>query len=147
LSLYGLPQGSVFQTLGSTNTCHSAPNILAQQGDYTSAAFHGNVGSFWNRTDTYQSFGCDYFFDSEFYDEAKDRSMEYGLNDKLFVHDSAGYPEQLPQPFYSKFRTVCHHFPYPFDQHNTELPTAQTGDHTINSYFVTAHYAEQAQEV
>ena len=66
LSLYGLPQGSMFQSLGSTNTFHSAPNILAQHGGYTSAAFHGHVGSFWNRTDTYQSFGYDFFFDSEF---------------------------------------------------------------------------------
>lgn len=146
LSLYGLPQGSVFQTLGSTNTFHSAPNILAQQGDYTSAAFHGNVGSFWNRTDTYQSFGYDYFFDSEFYDVSGDRSMEYGLKDKLFFHDSAEYLEQLPQPFYSKFLTVSHHFPYPLDEQNTEFPTAQTDDDTINNYFVTAHYADQALE-
>ncbi len=146
LSLYGLPQGSVFQTLGSTNTFHSAPNILAQQGDYTSAAFHGNVGSFWNRTDTYQSFGYDYFFDSEFYDVSGNRSMEYGLKDKLFFHDSAEYLEQLPQPFYSKFLTVSHHFPYPLDEQNTEFPTAQTDDDTINNYFVTAHYADQALE-
>lgn len=146
LSLYGLPQGSVFQTLGSTNTFHSAPNILEQHGDYTSAAFHGNVGSFWNRTDTYQSFGYDYFFDSEFYDVSGDRSMEYGLKDKLFFHDSAEYLEQLPQPFYSKFITVSHHFPYPLDEENTEFPAAQTEDDTINNYFVTAHYADQALE-
>ena len=146
MSLYGLPQGSVFQTLGSTNTFHSAPNILDQHGDYTSAAFHGNVGSFWNRTDTYQSFGYDYFFDSEFYDVSGDRSMEYGLKDKLFFHDSTEYLEQLPQPFYSKFITVSHHFPYPLDEANTEFPAAQTEDDTINNYFVTAHYADQALE-
>ncbi len=146
LSLYGLPQGSVFQTLGSANTFHSAPNILEQQGGYTSAAFHGNVGSFWNRTDTYQNFGYDYFFDSEFYDVSGERSMEYGLKDKLFFHDSAEYLEQLPQPFYSKFLTVSHHFPYPLDEQNTEFPTAQTDDDTINNYFVTAHYADQALE-
>ncbi|MFA7746043.1 LTA synthase family protein [Salinicoccus roseus] len=146
LSLYGLPQGSVFQSLGSTNTFHSAPNILAQQGDYTSAAFHGNVGSFWNRTDTYRSFGYDFFFDAEFYDVSGDRSMEYGLKDKLFFHDSVEYLEQLPQPFYSKFLTVSHHFPYPLDEENVEFPAAQTEDDTINNYFVTAHYADQALE-
>ncbi|SOC40727.1 LTA synthase family protein [Salinicoccus kekensis] len=146
LSLYGLPQGSVFQTLGSTNTFHSASNILEQHGGYTSAAFHGNVGSFWNRTDTYRSFGYDYFFDSEFYDVSGDRSMEYGLKDKLFFHDSVEYLEQLPQPFYSKFLTVSHHFPYPLDEENVEFPAAQTDDNTINNYFVTAHYADQALE-
>ena len=146
LSLYGLPQGSAFQTLGSTNTFHSAPNILDQHGDYTSAAFHGNVGSFWNRTDTYRSFGYDFFFDSEFYDVSGDRSMEYGLKDKLFFHDSVEYLEQLPQPFYSKFITVSHHFPYPLDEANVDFPAARTGDDTINNFFVTAHYADQALE-
>src|SRR5699024_9308138 len=126
LSLYGMPHGSVFQTLGATHTFHSAPNMLAQRGDHTSAAFHGNVGLCWNRTDTYQSLGYDYFFDSEFYDVSGERSMEYGLKDKLFFHDSAEYLEQLPQPFYFKFITVSHHFPYPLDEQNTEFPTAQT---------------------
>lgn len=146
LSLYGLPQGSAFQTLGSTNTFHSTPNILGEKAGYTSAAFHGNVGSFWNRTDTYQQFGYDFFFDAEFYDLSGDRSMEYGLKDKLFFHDSAEYLEQLPQPFYSKFVTVTHHFPYPLDDINVDFPAADTDDETINNYFVTAHYADQAIE-
>nr|WP_082103670.1 LTA synthase family protein [Salinicoccus halodurans] len=50
----------------------------------------------------------------------------------------------LPQPFYSKFLTVSHHFPYPLDEENVEFPAAQTEDDTINNYFVTAHYADQA---
>ena len=58
--------------------------------------------------------------------------MEYGLKDKLFFHDSAEYLEQLPQPFYSKFLTVSHHFPYPLDEENVEFPAAQTEDDTIN---------------
>lgn len=145
-SLYGLPQGSAFQTLGSTNTFHAAPNVLKQEAGYTSAAFHGNVGSFWNRNDTYQQFGYDYFFDSAFYDVSGDNSMEYGLKDKLFFNESAQYLEQLPQPFYSKFITVTNHFPYPLDEQNAGFPTAQTNDETINQYFATANYADQAIE-
>lgn len=145
-SLYGLPQGSAFQTLGTSNTFYSTPNILEQEAGYTSAAFHGNVGSFWNRTDTYQSFGYDYFFDSEFYDLSEDRSMEYGLKDKLFFHDSVEYIEQLPQPFYSKFVTVTHHFPYPLDEENVNFPRANTEDETINNFFTTAHYLDEAVE-
>lgn len=144
-SLFGLPEGSVFQTLGSTNTFHATPNILSKEG-YTTAAFHGNVGSFWNRTDTYQQFGYDYFFDAEFYDVSEDRSLEYGLKDKLFFHDSVEYLEQLPQPFYSKFITVTHHFPYPLDEQNAGFPLGQTDDETINQYFATANYADQAIE-
>ncbi|MER2063815.1 MAG: LTA synthase family protein, partial [Alkalibacterium sp.] len=145
-SLYGLPEGSAFQTLGSTNTFHAAPSILGEKAGYTSAAFHGNVGSFWNRTDTYRNFGFDYFFDSEFYDVSGDRSLEYGLKDKLFFNDSVEYIEQLPQPFYTKFVTVTNHFPYPLDEKNQGFPEAQTSDETINQYFATANYLDQAVE-
>lgn len=145
-SLFGLPQGSAFQTLGTSNTFQAAPSILEQEAGYTSAAFHGNVGSFWNRTDTYQSFGYDYFFDSEFYELTDENSLEYGLKDKVFFHDSAKYIEQLPQPFYSKFLTVTNHFPYPLDEANIDFPQADTSDETINQYFQTNHYADQALE-
>lgn len=145
-SLFGLPQGSAFQTLGSSNTFHSAPSILAEESGYTSASFHGNVGSFWNRTDTYQSFGYNYFFDSEFYELTEENSLEYGLKDKVFFHDSAKYIEQLPQPFYAKFLTVTNHFPYPLDEENIDFPQASTSDDTINQYFQTNHYADQALE-
>jgi len=145
-SLYGLPEGSAFQTLGSTNTFHAAPAILGEKAGYTSAAFHGNVGSFWNRTDTYRNFGYDYFFDSAFYNVSGDRSLEYGLKDKLFFKDSVKYIEQLPQPFYSKFVTVTNHFPYPLDEKNQGFPEAQTSDETINQYFATANYLDQAIE-
>jgi len=145
-SLFGLPQGSAFQSLGSTNTFHAAPNILKETADYTSAAFHGNTGTFWNRNDTYQSFGYDYFFDSRSYDTSGNRTHEYGLKDKLFFHDSAKYLQQLPQPFYAKFVTVSNHFPYPLSEENADIPKANTSDETINQYFQTANYADQAIE-
>jgi Phosphoglycerol transferase and related proteins, alkaline phosphatase superfamily len=48
--LFGLPKGtSVFTKLGADNTFQAAPAILAQKKGYTSAVFHGNTGSFWNR--------------------------------------------------------------------------------------------------
>ena len=64
-SLYGLPQGSAYTTKGM-NTYEAAPAILGQQG-YTSAVFHGNSGSFWNRNEIYKSFGFNKFFDSNYY--------------------------------------------------------------------------------
>lgn len=145
-SLYGLPQGGAFTQLGSDNTFHSMSKILKNAQGYTSAVFHGNVGSFWNRTNTYKSMGIDYFFDSEYYDMSEGRAMEYGLKDKLFYQESAQYLEQLPQPFYAKFMPVTHHFPYPLDEENVDFPAANTTDDTINNFFVTAHYTDQALE-
>lgn len=145
-SLFGLPQGGAFTQVGGSNTFQSASQILRSKKDYTSAVLHGNVGSFWNRNNTYKQLGIDYFFDADSYDMSEGNTLEYGLKDKLFLQESVQYIEQLPQPFYSKLITVSNHFPYPLDEANVEFKAAQTPDDTINNYFVTAHYLDQAIE-
>lgn len=143
-SIFGLSQGSAVSQFGSDNTFQAAPNILRNNGNYTSAVFHGNVGSFWNRNDSYKKWGVDYFFDSQYYALNKENSLEYGLKDKLFFRDSIPYLEQLPQPFYSKMITVSNHFPFPYEEKNASFPKMHTKDETVNGYFNTAHYADQA---
>ncbi|PKC51567.1 hypothetical protein RhiirA1_483460, partial [Rhizophagus irregularis] len=86
-SLFGLPQGSAFITKGQ-NTYQAAPAILSDNG-YTSAVFHGNSGTFWNRNEIYKSFGYDHFFDASYYDTSSEKDMaEYGLMDKPFFEQS-----------------------------------------------------------
>src|SRR5690625_2757987 len=53
-SLYGLPQGAAFVTKGK-NTYQALPAILSQEQEYTSAVFHGDGKSFWNRDEIYRS--------------------------------------------------------------------------------------------
>ena len=143
-SLFGLPQGSAFTQIGADNTFQSAPAILGETFGYTSAVFHGNVGSFWDRDNVYKSFDYDYFFDAgSSYTLTDENSVEYGLKDKLFFQESAQYLEQLPQPFYAKFITVSNHFPFPEDEMNNTF-TLDTGDETIDGYFNTARYADEA---
>lgn len=145
-SLFGLPEGSASQVLGTDNVFHATPKILSEEKDYTTASFHGNTGTFWNRNDTYRSFGYDYFFDSNYYDMSADRVLNYGLKDKLFFRDSVEYIEQLPQPFYSKFITLTNHFPYPLEEENTSIPLALTEDVTVNQHFPTLRYTDEAVE-
>ena len=145
-SLFGLSQGGAFTQVGESNTFQSDSQILGSEKNYTSAMFHGNVGSFWNRDNTYKSMGIDYFFDDEYYSFTEENTLEYGMKDKIFFKESVQYLEQLPQPFYSKFITVSNHFPYPLDEANVDFPAATTGDSTIDNYFVTAHYLDQAIE-
>ena len=144
-SLFGLNQGSLFTQLGGKNTFEAAPNILAQNGDYTSAVFHGNAGTFWNRNETYKQFGYNYFFDSSYYDVTSDNSFQYGLHDKPFFEQSIRYLEHLQQPFYAKFITVSNHYPYEqFTNSESGFPLATTDDDTINGYFATANYLDTA---
>ncbi|WP_449539776.1 LTA synthase family protein [Ferdinandcohnia sp. Marseille-Q9671] len=143
-SLYGLPQGSAFTTKGM-NTYQAAPAILGQKG-YTSAVFHGNSGSFWNRNEIYKSFGYNHFFDSSYYDMNPEELAEYGLMDKPFFEQSIDLLETLPQPFYTKFITVTHHYPYLIDVEDATIDPHTTGDRSVDRYFQTARYADEALE-
>ncbi len=141
-SLYGLTQGSAFMQK-SLNTYQAAPAILGQQG-YTSAVFHGNSGSFWNRDEIYKSFGYDHFFDSSYYKMDPEDLADYGLMDKPFLKESIPLLESLPQPFYTKFITVTNHFPFPIDKKDATIEPNTTGVPSVDSYFQTARYADEA---
>jgi lipoteichoic acid synthase len=143
-SLFGLPQGSAFTTKG-LNTYQAAPAILGQQG-YTSAVFHGNSGSFWNRNEIYKSFGFNKFFDSNYYQMNSEDLAEYGLMDKPFFQESIPMLETLPEPFYTKFITVSNHYPYPISEEDATIAQHTTGDKSVDSYFQTARYADEALE-
>lgn len=144
--VYGLPQGSVFTTLGSDNTFQAAPAILKQNGNYTSAVFHGNVGTFWNRNNVYKNFGYNYFFDSSYFNTDPNNVLQYGLKDKLLFGESIKYLEQMQQPFYAKFITVTNHFPFPLPATDGDFPRANTENTAVNNYFATAHYLDQSLE-
>lgn len=141
-SLYGLPQGAVFTTKAQ-NTYHAAPAILRQYG-YTSAVFHGNYKSFWNRDEIYKSFGFDHFFDASYYDMNDEDVLNYGLKDKPFFRESIPLLETLKEPFYVKFITLSNHFPYPISEEDATIPPATTGDGSVDRYFQTARYLDEA---
>ncbi|ANK60080.1 LTA synthase family protein [Loigolactobacillus backii] len=144
-SLFGLPEGAAMITDGTTNTFQAAPAILDQKG-YTTASFHGDVPSFWNRDNAYKSWGYDYFFSKDYYknaDKAK-YNVGYGMKDKIFLRDSAQYIQQLPQPFYAKLITVTNHYPYILDSKNKSIDAFDTGDSTVDPYAQTAHYLDQS---
>lgn len=145
-STFGLPQGSLFATLGSDNTFEGAPAILKQRAGYTSAVFHGNVASFWNRNNVYKNLGFQYFFDASYYDTSGDKATGYGLKDKLLFANSIKYLQTLQQPFYVKFLTVTNHFPFTMDDEDKDpnFQTTNTGDSTVDNYFLTAHYLDQS---
>ena len=144
-SLFGLPQGSAY-IMKAQNTYQAAPGILKDYG-YTSAVFHGNGGSFWNRNAIYKSFGFDNFFDASYYDTSSSVDMaEYGLLDKPFFEQSNELLNSLPQPFYAKMITVGNHYPYKMNQDLTTIEKATTGDASVDNYFQTARYADEAIE-
>lgn len=145
--LFGLNQGSFMVNYGGTNTQQAAPFILSKNGYNSSAVFHGNAGSFWNRNTAYKQWGYHYFFDASYFTKQNSsNSFQYGLNDKYMLKDSIKYLERLQQPFYTKFITVSNHYPYTTSLSGDDLgfPLAKTQDETINGYFATANYLDSS---
>lgn len=142
---FGISDGSLFSSLGSENTFQAAPQILRQSG-YTSAVFHGNTGTFWNRNEVYKNLGYNYFFDSNYFSSNKEDKSGYGLKDKLLFSQSIKYLEQLQQPFYVKYITVTNHIPFNLDDEDKDknFTTTNTNNQTVNNYFETAHYLDQS---
>ena len=145
--LFGLNQGSFMVNYGGTNTQQAAPFILSKNGYNSSAVFHGNAGSFWNRNTAYKQWGYNYFFDASYFTKQNSsNSFQYGLNDKYMLKDSIKFLERLQQPFYTKFITVSNHYPYTTSLSGDDLgfPLAKTQDETINGYFATANYLDSS---
>ncbi|MGF3105466.1 LTA synthase family protein [Rossellomorea sp. DUT-2] len=144
-SLFPLPQGAVFMT-HANNTYQSAPSILKGEG-YTSAVFHGNYKTFWNRSEMYRSMGYDEFFDATYYDMSNpEEQLPYGLKDKPFFEDSIPMLESLKQPFYTKFITLSNHFPFDRHEEDANFPQGETGNGVVDRYFQTSHYMDQVLE-
>ncbi|AKP68469.1 alkaline phosphatase [Companilactobacillus ginsenosidimutans] len=144
--LFGTPTGSFFTHQEKTNTSQGAPAILKQKKGYTGAVFHGNVMSFYDRDTVYKNLGYDYFFDQSYFNKLDAPPMEFGLQDKLMLSQSAKYLEQLQQPFYTKFITVTNHYPFKLPDMDKEDFSGQgvTPSETVNDYFESAHYLDSS---
>ncbi|WP_147532743.1 LTA synthase family protein [Bacillus marasmi] len=145
-SLFPMSQGSVFVNKAQ-NTYQAMPGILKGSG-YTSAAFHGNYKTFWNRNVIYKAFGYDHFFDAEYYDMSEENTKYYGMKDIPFFEQSMPLLTSLKQPFYSKFIMLSNHFPFGMDEGDTDFPKGDFGNNdVVNSYFQSANYMDRAIEM
>ncbi|MUV38345.1 Phosphatidylglycerol--membrane-oligosaccharide glycerophosphotransferase [Lentibacillus sp. JNUCC-1] len=144
-SMYGLPQGAAFVTKGN-NTYQALPAIMKQQQGYTSAVFHGDNKSFWNRDQIYKSFAIDEFYDSAYYNMSEEQVIGYGLKDKPFFKESMPYLESMSEPFYAHMMTLTHHHPYLIDEEDATIAPAETGDGSVDRYFQTARYLDESLE-
>ncbi|MEK4801169.1 MULTISPECIES: LTA synthase family protein [Oceanobacillus] len=144
-SLYGLPQGSAFVMKGD-NTYQSFPAIIGERQGYTSAVLHGDGKSFWNRDEIYKHFGIDEFYHEDYYDMSEDNVINYGLKDKPFFEESIKYLKEMKQPFYAHLMTLTNHHPFTINEEEATLAPAETNDKTVNNYFQTARYLDEALE-
>lgn len=141
-SLYPLDRGSVFFT-HATNEYVASPEILRQQGYYT-AVFHANNATFWNRNMMYPSLGYDRFYNELDYNITPENKLGWGLKDKDYFEQSVNIMQSIKQPFYTRFITLTNHFPFTYDDSIKMIEPYNSGDETLDNYFVTARYEDEA---
>lgn len=143
-SLYPLPGGAVFFT-HAQNEYHAMPEIL-KENNYESVVFHANTNSFWNRNQMYNSLNIDQFYDKDFYDVSEDNEIGWGLKDKEFFIQTLPYLRDLDQPFYAKLITITNHFPFELDEGDRTIEPYDSNSNTLNNYFPTVRYMDEAIE-
>ncbi|GGC78848.1 lipoteichoic acid synthase-like YqgS [Thalassobacillus devorans] len=142
-SMYGMSRGAVFTT-NANNEYNATPEIIKEEG-YTPVSFHGNNDSFWNRDIMYKSLGYDHFFSKSEYDVNEENSVNYGLKDIPFFEQSMPMIKDLDKPYYAKFITLTHHYPFILNKdEDVMIDPAETGDGTVDRYFQTMRYQDEA---
>ncbi|MED3762920.1 LTA synthase family protein [Ureibacillus terrenus] len=144
-SLFGLDRGAVFFT-HSGNTFNSMAEKLGKNGYFT-GVMHANNKSFWNRDMMYQSLKMQKFFDITYYDVNDENSVNWGLKDIPFFEQSADLMTELPQPFYVRMITLTNHFPFTLDEEDKMIPEYNSNSGTLNRYFQTVRYMDEALRV
>jgi lipoteichoic acid synthase len=144
-SLYPLPRGAVFFT-HPQNEYHAIPEILAKH-NYNSSVFHANNKTFWNRDIMYETLGYDQYYAREAYDISEENSAGWGLKDIDFFNQSIPYLKELPQPFYAKLLTLTNHHPFRLDEKDMMIPEFNSVSGTLNRYFSTVRYADEALKI
>ncbi|MDX8345181.1 LTA synthase family protein [Rossellomorea sp. YZS02] len=141
-SLYGLPRGAAFFT-HAQNEYNGLPSLLKEKG-YTTSVFHANNKSFWNRDVMYKNLGYENYYSESYYEVNNENSIGWGLKDQSFYEQSIPYLKELSQPFYSKFITLTNHFPFSLEQEDESIPEWTSNDGTVNRYFTTVRYEDEA---
>ncbi len=144
-SLYPLPSGAVYFT-HATNHYNSTPKILKESG-YYAAVLHANDSSFWNRDNMYATLGYDRFFAKPDFEITDENSIGWGLKDIPFMEQSVEHLKTLPQPFYSKLLTLTNHHPFTLQRKDEYVPEFDSGDGTVDRYFTTVRYMDEALKV
>ncbi|KMY54754.1 hypothetical protein AC623_13105 [Bacillus sp. FJAT-27231] len=141
-SLYPLSRGAVFFT-HSGNEFNSMAEKLRENG-YFSNAMHANNKSFWNRDIMYKSLGYERFYEAGDYDINADNSVNWGMKDIPFFEQSVQHMKDMPKPFYSKLITLTNHHPFYYDEEDQFIDEFTSNSGTLNRYFVTVRYTDEA---
>ena len=129
-------------TLYEKNNFRGLPWLLKNSG-YSTMAFHGYEGSFWNRQNAYPYQGIDNYYSMEKLNQ--DDIIGLGISDKSVFSQAVNIMKQSKGPFFSFVVTLTNHHPYVMDESMWEIPILdEDKDSKFASYLQTVHYTDEA---
>lgn len=143
--LYPLGGGAVFFT-HSGNTFNSMAEKLGHHG-YATSVQHANTKSFWNRDMMYESLGIDEFLDLQSFEVGEGEAVNWGMKDIPFFKQTVDHMTEMPQPFYSRLITLTNHHPFTLDEEDKLIGEYDSNSGTLNRFFQTSRYLDEAVKV
>lgn len=140
-SLYATSKMPAYKKYANTEL-YGLPQILKDDG-YSTAAFHGYKGEFWDRSKVYPTLGIDYFMSLEHF--VVDEKLGWGISDKSMFRQTAAYLENAPKPFFSFIITLSSHHPYKLPKKNQSLQLLEKHEDTLlGNYLQAIRYTDAA---
>lgn len=141
-SLYPASAGAVFLK-HTDNKLQGLPDILSSKG-YSTASFHANDETFYNRNNMYDTLGYDKYFSESHFDISDDDIAGWGMKDKAFFDQSIDHLKDLDDPFYGTFLTLTNHFPYELHEEDHSIEPLDSESEVLNKYVSTVRYTDEA---
>ena len=92
----------------------------------------------------YQSLNIEEFQDVESYTVGEGDAVNWGMKDIPFMEQSVDLMAEMPEPFYSRMLTLTNHHPFYLDEEDMLIDEYDSNSGTLNRYFQTARYLDEA---
>ncbi|BCN32990.1 LTA synthase family protein [Anaeromicropila herbilytica] len=122
---------------------NSMPDIFRKAG-YQVNAFHGNIGSFYNRTKAYKQMGYQNFYDV---DKMKLTIAKWGASDKDVFDYAYNFMKTEKEPFFNYIITMTSHTPFRYvDDYETISDYDDVKPEGTKQYYKSIHYVDEQIE-
>lgn len=138
-SVFPVRKGSTFFRFPNAQY-NSMPQILENHG-YSTKAFHGNSGEYWNWGTVFKNMGFQQIVDSSFF--KIDETIFMGLSDASFFRQVTDSVIEQKTPFYNVLITLSSHSPFEMPDEVKQLKLDETLEDTkLGGYFQSIRYTD-----